>query len=108
MGLSPNGIRHTVVSSMSFSHFLRIQRDEQAGTKHYIVHTVDPRFSMELVPDRGAPDKVGKGVIKRICLPNSWSGNYGKCANLIGSAQEFFAQTFATAETKVIRPRFLR
>ena len=108
MGLSPNGIRHTVVSSMSFSHFLRIQRDEQAGTKHYIVHTVDPRFSMELVPDRGAPDKVGKGVIKRICLPNSWSGNYGKCANLIGSAQEFFAQASATAETKVIRPRFLR
>jgi hypothetical protein len=93
---------------MSFSHFLRIERDEQAGSKHYIVHTVDPRFSMELTPDRDAPDKVGKGIIKRIWLPNSWSGNYGKCAQLIGSAQEFFSQTFAATENKESRSRFLR
>lgn len=93
---------------MSFSHFLRIERDEQAGSKHYVVHTIDPRFSMELTPDRDAPDKVGKGVIKRICLPNSWSGDYGKCAKLIGAAQEFFSQTFAASDARSTRSRFMR
>ena len=47
---------------MSFSHFLRVERDEQAGSKHYIVHTIAPRFSLELAPDCEAPDKVGQGV----------------------------------------------
>ena len=59
---------------MSFAHFLRIEREEQSGSRHYVVHASDPRFSLELTPDREAPDKIGKGVIKRICLPNSWAG----------------------------------
>lgn len=85
---------------MSFSHFLRIEREGHSGSKHYIVHTVDPRFSMELTPDKEAPDKIGKGVIKRICLPNSWAGDYSKSAKLITSAQDFFARTFAEPEPK--------
>ncbi len=85
---------------MSFSHFLRIEREGKAGSKHYIVHTVDPRFSVELTPDRDVPDKIGKGVIKRIRLPNSWAGDYSKSAKLIGPAQDFFARTFAPAVPK--------
>jgi len=93
---------------MSFSHFMRIERDGQAGSKHYIVHTVDPRFSMELTPDHAALDKVGKGVIKRLCLPNSWAGDYGQCAKLIGPAQDFFARSFNEPVPKAVGRRFAR
>ena len=91
---------------MSFAHFLRIEREEQSGSRHYVVHASDPRFSLELAPDREAPDKIGKGVIKRICLPNSWAGDYGKYSKLTGAAQEFFAQSFAEPASKSETRRF--
>jgi hypothetical protein len=91
---------------MSFTHFLRIERDERAGPKHYVVHTVDPHFSIEFTPDREAPDKIGKGVIKRIRLPNSWAGDYSRSAKLISAAQEFFTQSFSEPVDKNVTKRF--
>jgi hypothetical protein len=85
---------------MNFSKFLRIERDGEGGSKHYVVHTHDPKFTMELAPDAGAPDKVGKGVIKRIQVPNSWAGDYTKYSKFITAAQEFFEQSFAEAVPK--------
>ena len=79
---------------MDFPHFIRIEREGKNGAKHYVVHIADPKFSMELSPDRDANGKVGKGVIKHICVPNSWGGNYGSYAKLMSAAQEFFAQSF--------------
>ncbi|MDB6093284.1 MAG: hypothetical protein JWM32_846 [Verrucomicrobia bacterium] len=91
---------------MSFAHFLRIEREVGSSSRHYVVHATDPRFSMELSPDREAPDKIGKGVIKRICLPNSWAGDYGKYAKLMGAAQDFFAQSFGEPAPKAETRRF--
>ncbi|MBW7895205.1 MAG: hypothetical protein H3C27_08835 [Opitutaceae bacterium] len=93
---------------MSYNHFLRIERDEPAGPKHYVVHAADPRFSLELAPDREAPDQIGRGVIKRLCVPNSWAGNYGRYAKLIGAAQEFFQQSCAEPVAKAETRRFAR
>ena len=73
---------------MSFAHFLRIERDEQSGSRHYVVHVCDPRFSLELAPDGAAPDHIGQGVIKRICLPNSCAGDYHKYIKLLDAAQD--------------------
>ena len=61
--------------------------------RHYVVHTHDPKFTLELTPDYEAPDKVGKGVIKRICVPNSWAGDYGQYAKMLTAAQDFFVQS---------------
>lgn len=80
---------------MNFSHFVRIDRDGHGPERHFVVHTHDPKFTLELTPDRDAPDRVGRGVIKRICVPNSWAGDYGRYAKLLGAAQEFFAQSGA-------------
>ena len=91
---------------MSSSNFLRIEREEREGSRHYVVHTEDPKFSMELTPDGSAPDKIGRGVIKRVCVPNSWAGDYGKYAKLINVAQEFFTQSFADAVPKPEMRRF--
>ena len=93
---------------INFSHFLRVERDGRGRPKHYVVHTVDPKFALELAPDREAPDKIGRGVIKRLCLPNSWAGDYGTTAKFLGAAQDFFAQSFAPPAPKSESRRFQR
>ena len=80
---------------MNFSHFVRIDRERRGLERHYVVHTCDPKFTLELTPDREAPDRIGSGIIKRICVPNSWAGDYGRYSQLLTKAQEFFARSNA-------------
>ncbi len=93
---------------MNISDFLRIEREGSDGSKHFVVHTHDPKFSMELVPDAAAPDKIGRGVIKRVQVPNSWAGDYTKYAKFIGAGQDFFAQSFGEPVAKRETQRFHR
>ena len=93
---------------MNFSSFLRIERDGEKGSKHYVVHTHDPKFSMELAPDGATADKIGKGVIKRIQVPNSWAGDYTKYSKFISAAQDFFAESFAAPVSKLESKRMVR
>lgn len=86
---------HAAVTPMNFSHFVRIDRERRGLERHYVVHTHDPKFTLELTADHEAPDKVGRGVIKRVCVPNSWAGDYGKYAKLLAQAQDFFASSGA-------------
>ena len=96
----------SMAPSMDFPHFLRVERDGPGRPRHTVVHLIDPKFSVELVPDREAPDQMGRGVIKRICVPNSWAGDYAQCAKLIGAAQEFFAQSRGAPVPKAEARRF--
>ena len=91
---------------MDASEFLRVERDAEDGSRHYVVHTHDPKFTMELIPDGAAPDKIGRGVMKRILVPNSWAGDYTRYAKFMGAAQEFFAQSFAEPASKTETRRF--
>lgn len=91
---------------MNLSEFLRIEREERDGSRHYVVHTDDPKFTMELAPDRAAPDKIGRGVIKRVQVPNSWAGDYTKYSKFISVAQEFFEKSFAEPAPKTETRRF--
>lgn len=91
---------------MALGDYLRIERDESDGSRHYVVHLREPKFSMELTPDHAAEDRMGQGVMKRICVPNSWAGDYGQYAKLMGAAQEFFAQSFAAPAAKAAGRRF--
>ena len=91
---------------MNLSEFLRIERENRDGSRHYVVHTQDPKFTMELAPDVGAPDKIGRGVIKRVHVPNSWAGDYTKYSKFISAAQEFFEQSFGEPAPKCETRRF--
>jgi len=76
---------------------MRVEREDGDGrSRHFVVHVRDPRFTAEFSPDPEAPDKVGSGVLKRLCVPNSWAGNYGQYAPLLKAAQEFFRQSLLT------------
>ncbi len=105
-GLCRGDRRATVGQAMNFPHFLRIERDGPGRPRHTVMHLVDPKFSVELTPDREAPDKIGRGVIKRVCVPNSWAGDYAQCAKMLGAAQEFFAQSLAAPVPKAEARRF--
>ena len=85
---------------MESPHFLRIEREGRDGSRHYVIHTHDPKFSMELMPDASAPDKFGKGVMKRICVPNSWAGDYSRYAKFMSAAQDFFEKSRAEPVSK--------
>ncbi len=91
---------------MNISSFLRLERDGSDGSKHYVIHTHDPTFTMELAPDSAAPDKIGRGVIKRIVVPNSWAGDYTKYSKFISAAQEFFGKSFEEPASKDETRRF--
>lgn len=91
---------------MNLSEFLRIERENRDGSRHYVVHTHDPKFAMELAPDGSAPDKIGRGVIKRVHVPNSWAGDYTQYSKFISAAQEFFARSFADPQPKAETKRF--
>jgi hypothetical protein len=82
---------------MNFSHFVRIDRERMGLERHYVVHTGQPKFTLELTPDHEAPDKIGRGIIKRVCVPNSWAGDYGQYGKMLAAAQEFFAQSHPPA-----------
>jgi len=91
--------------AMNISQFLRIERDGD-GSKHYVVHTHDPKLTLELSPDSSAPDKIGQGIIKRIIVPNSWAGDYTKYSKFISAAQEFFGKSFEEPAPKGELRRF--
>jgi hypothetical protein len=93
MALEPGDFPRIMRAAMNFSHFVRIDREDGARERHFVVHTGAPRFSIELTPDREAPDKLGRGVLKRVCVPNSWGGDYGQYAKLLAKAQDFFAES---------------
>jgi hypothetical protein len=90
---------------MHFPDFLRIERDEPGSSRHYVVHTRRPNFTLELAPDTAAADKVGKGVMKRLCVPNSWIGDYQKYFRLMSVAQRFFSASFGPPAPKALTRR---
>lgn len=88
--------------------FMRVEREENGRSRHYVVHVRDPKFALEIEPDPEAEDKVGAGVLKRVSVPNSWAGNYGQYAALVKAAQEFFRRSLldepaAKAETRRLK-----
>jgi hypothetical protein len=93
---------------MNFAHFIRIEWEENGTTKHTVVHAHDPKLAVELTPDKDAVDQNGKGVIKRICVPNSWAGNYSQYARILSAAQEFFQKSLAEPAAKNETRRFAR
>jgi len=90
---------------MHFPGFLRIERDDAGAPRHYVVHTRKPHFTIELAPDTTAADQVGQGVMKRVCIPNSWAGDYQKYFRLMNVAQRFFAASFGAPAPKPLTRR---
>jgi hypothetical protein len=71
---------------MDTEHFIRIERIEGGCRRHFVVSLLEPGFSVEVIPE-DAPGR--RPAIRRVCLPNSWIGNYHRYTRLVAAAQVF-------------------
>ena len=78
---------------MNLGCFLRVDKETAQGEKHFIIHKADPPFSVEVEADFDAAGRVRNCTIKRLRLPNSWTGDYTKYARLVNAALAFFEQS---------------
>lgn len=83
---------------MSSAHFITVERRVGGVSSYLVRHLVDPKFTLEVEPVRDAEGRVSSGLIKRLCLPNSWTGSYHRQGALLGEALRFFADTLAELE----------
>jgi hypothetical protein len=79
---------------MGSSSFLVVKREEGTAERCYVVHSLEPRFSIEVDPSYNPLGTTGAGFVKSIRLNNSWTGDYNRCLSLVKQAEEFFRQTF--------------
>jgi hypothetical protein len=87
---------------MEFTHFIRVEREEADGvTRQYVLHAHDPKLMMEITPD-----VRGTGTIRRVCVPNSWTGNYSRYAKVIAEAQAFLRRAAGSGEGGGTSSRF--
>lgn len=103
-----SALAKATLRSMDSSAFVRIEREAPGGVRHYVVHAHDPQFSLELSPDDAAPDRRGRGVLRRLSVPNSWASDYTRYARLVSAAQEFFAQSLEEPAPKAESRRWVR
>ena len=78
---------------MNLGCFLRVDKETAQGEKHYIIHKADPPFSIEVEADFDKSGRVRNCTLKRLRLPNSWTGDYGKYSRLVNAALAFFEQS---------------
>jgi hypothetical protein len=80
---------------MSPHSLLRVDRREGKRTRHYVVHGHSPKIVVEMEVEGADPGRPARGVIKRVCLPNSWAGCYDLCAPVLSAAERFFEDSLA-------------
>ncbi len=80
---------------MSLSHFLRVERRVGGRPVSFILHTVHPKFAIEVDPDYDPEGASGGNFIKSLRLANSWHGDYHRCFSLLNRAEIFFRQSVA-------------
>jgi hypothetical protein len=69
--------------SFSAAPFCHVEKRGPDGSTHYVVHTQAPRFVVEVEHGGSAGQP---GVIRRVCVPNSWVGDYHRCGRLLAAA----------------------
>lgn len=72
---------------MDAEPFIHIETVADGRRRHFVVNRVEPGFSVEVEP---LDDKaLGHPVIRRVCVPNSWTGDYHRFSKLVAGAQAF-------------------
>jgi len=72
---------------MDTEPFIRIETIEDGRRRHYVVNRFEPGFSVEVDPADSS--ETGRPIIRRVCVPNSWTGDYHRFSKLVAGAQAF-------------------
>lgn len=84
---------------MADIHFVAIERLVEGRSHFYVVHAIDPKFSVEIEPEILEDGKIGSGCIRRLVLPNSWCGGYHRPSKLLGEALDYLRRTLENKES---------
>ncbi|MBL4574887.1 MAG: hypothetical protein JKY51_02155 [Opitutaceae bacterium] len=75
---------------MNHSNFVKVKHQSGKGYRHFVVPMDGPGFSIEFSEESNEKEKLIGGMIKKVCFPNSWTGNYHQYGKLFEAAQAFF------------------
>lgn len=78
---------------MNLGCFLRVDQETAHGERHFVIHKADPPFSIEVEVNCDSSGRVKDFTLKRLRLPNSWTGDYAKYTRLVNAALAFFEQS---------------
>jgi len=79
---------------MNLGCFLRVDQETAQGERHYVIHKAEPPFSIEVEADFDKAGRVRACTLKRLRMPNSWTGDYSKYSKLVSAALAFFEQSY--------------
>ena len=85
-------LNHSPRNRIGASPFCHVERRGDDRSRHYVVHGESPRFVAE-IEAVDVPGEKRRGVIRRVVVPNSWSGDYHRSGKLLGAALAFFETT---------------
>lgn len=73
--------------------FLQIRHRDVNGDCIHLVHKAPPRFGLEIEPAYNDAGRMVSGTIRRVCFPNSATGQYHQYGRLVAEAERFFRRT---------------
>jgi len=74
---------------MDIQSFVWIERKQRGRKRHFVVSCREPGFSVEVIPQSHPDGRRQQPIIRRVCLPNSWTGNYHRYSRLLAAAESF-------------------
>ncbi len=75
---------------MNTFNFVKVKQQYGKEFRCYVIPTKGPKFLMEFLEEQCEKEKSVGGTIKKVCFPNSWTGNYHQYSKLFEAAQAFF------------------
>ncbi|MGF1448218.1 MAG: hypothetical protein ACFB20_02245 [Opitutales bacterium] len=78
---------------MALSDYILIERDCADGPSIHVKRSCEPHLIVEFQPLFNPLGKLSGGVLKRVCIQNSWTGDYSKYSKLVAEAEAFFRRS---------------
>lgn len=73
--------------------FCRVEHREGGRSRYYVVHDQAPRLVVEIESEQDSGNGRRVAVLRRVAVPNSWSGDYHRSGHLLGAALKYFERT---------------
>lgn len=72
--------------------FFRVEQEVDGESRFYVVHSLRPRFSVQVDPGYDPEGKPGRGFVKALRIANGWGDDYRRCIGLINKAEAYFRE----------------
>jgi hypothetical protein len=78
---------------MALSDYILIEHQSEGGRQIHVKRSRDPNLVVEFEPAYNSVGKLDGGVLKRVRIQNSWTGDYRKYNKFIAEAETFLRKS---------------